>query len=73
MITKEQAMRLQVGDVVESNMFTNADGTPQRFRVNGACKTWKRDTRKFRVPLKRGLYEFATLTEYNCDGFGLQS
>lgn len=41
----------------------NADGTPQRWRVSGALKLWKRTPGRFRLPLKQGMYNYGALTE----------
>ena len=67
-ITLAQAKRLTWNDVLEHITATNADGTPMRFRVNGAVKTWKRDKYRIRVPLKRGLYETGYLVNKSSEG-----
>lgn len=61
-ITLEQAKALQHGDILHSNHYRNADGTCQRWRVNGKVKTWKRSPEKICVPLARGLYQHDYLT-----------
>ena len=71
MITYQQAVLLRRGEILHHVGLKNADGTPARFRVNGACKTWKTRPGQFRVPLKRGMYQHAYLTEHNGDGFVL--
>ena len=58
MITKEQALELYHGQVLYHVSNRNADGTPQRWRVNGKVKTWKTRPDHFRVPLKYGLYGY---------------
>jgi len=70
-MTIEQAKQLSYGDMVHHRTATNADGTPQRFRVNGQPKTWKRSPNRVRVPLKRGMWEYGYLDEYNINGFEL--
>ncbi len=45
----------------------NADGTPQRWRVNGTLKRWKRNHDRIRLPLAHGLYDHYTI--YNLDQF----
>lgn len=62
-ITLKQAKNLVVGQVVYHRHNKNVDGTPQRWRVNGQVKTWKRDPKRVQVPLKYGLYMFGHLTE----------
>jgi len=63
MITLEQAKGLQIGQVIYHAIYRNADGTPQCWRVNGKVKTWKRDSNRIRIPLKRGLYNHGYLDE----------
>ena len=41
------------------------DGSPSKCRVTGACKTWKRTPEKFKLPVKRGLYEYFYISENN--------
>lgn len=53
----EQAKALKVGDIVVFGL--------QRWKVNGAVKLWKRSPEGVKVPLKRGLYDYAYLTENN--------
>lgn len=67
MITLEQAKQLQVGTVLHHCSNKNADGTPQRWKVNGRPKTWKTKPHRVRVPVKHGLYAYDTLTEYDLD------
>ena len=33
-----------------------------RLRANGATKTWKRDTFRYRIPVKAGMYVFSEIT-----------
>jgi hypothetical protein len=44
-----------------------------RWRQNGALKTWKRDTSRFSLPIKRGLKEYEHITEDNAHLFHLSS
>ena len=71
MITIEQAKKLTVGTILYMNNNKNADGTPTRWKVNGAVKTWKRDPARVKVPLKHGLYDYGYLTEDNLSIFEL--
>lgn len=57
MITLDQAKQLKYGQVLYHAHHRNADGTPQRWRVSGKVKIWKRDASRIRVPLKHGLYD----------------
>ena len=60
---KQTAEKLVYGQTLYHLFHRNADGTPQRWRVNGKCKTWKRNPERFQVPLKHGLYNYDYLNE----------
>ena len=64
----KQAKSLYVGQVVYHKTAKNADKTPVRFRVSGAVKTWKRDKKRIKVPVKYGLYYNAYLTNGTVEG-----
>jgi len=68
MITLNQAKNLTYGNQLHHVSLKNADGTPQRFRVSGKVKTWKRDSTRIRVPIKRGLYQNGELTNGTFEG-----
>ena len=68
-MTLVEAKELKYGDVIHHVLYTNLDGTPQRWRVNGNVKTWKRDASRVEVPLKHGLYSYGHLNEGNLDKF----
>ena len=70
-ITLEQAKELKYGVTVHHISATNADGTPQRFRVSGKPKVWKTRPNEVKVPVKRGMYEYGYLTEHNIHEFNL--
>ena len=63
MITLEQAKKLQVGTIVHHTINKNADGTPQRWKVTGKVKIWKKSPEKISIPIKFGLYGYAYITE----------
>ena len=74
MITIEQAKALRRGDIlleypnistVKGKALLLTDEKPKRWKVNGKIKLWKRDTERFELPIKHGLYLYGTLTEYN--------
>ena len=67
MITLEQAKTLRHGTVLHHTINKNADGTPQRWRVSGMPKTWKRDAGRVKVPVKYGLYGNDYITENDLD------
>lgn len=62
-MTLDEAKQLKIGQVLHHTINRNADGTPQRWRVNGAVKVWKRNPNRVRVPIKHGLYAYDYLTE----------
>lgn len=58
-----QALKLKVGQYVYHTEKKNADGkTAMRAKVT-SVKTWKRDSSKIEVHVKRGLKEFAVFNE----------
>ena len=63
-ITLEEAKQLKYGDMIYSNHFQNADGSPVRWRVNGQVKTWKKDPYRIQIPVKHGMYR----NGYLCHG-----
>jgi len=63
-----EAKKLTYRQEVWHKTLKNADGTPKRFRVNGAVKTWKRDPDRIRVPLKHGLYDTGYLVNNTFEG-----
>lgn len=54
-----------------SRVRMNADGSPQRWRVNGKIRTWKTRPNEFRVPVKRGLWEFGYIDHTNIRHFDI--
>ena len=67
MITLEQAKNLKYGQILHHAINENADGTPQRWRVNGKPKTWKTRPNEVKVPVKHGLYNYDYITENDLD------
>lgn len=67
MITLEQAKSLEYGDMLFHTAHKNADGTPQRWKVNGRPKTWKTKPEKVQVPVKHGLRHYDYVTEESLD------
>lgn len=70
-LTLEQAKKLRYGVELHHVRYINADGTPQRWRVNGAVKTWKLSPERVQVPIKRGMYEHSYITQNNLMEFCL--
>lgn len=71
MIKLEHAKYLKYRQVIYHVTERNADGSPQRWRVNGKVKTWKRNANAVEVPLKYGLWGYGYLNENNLDQFCL--
>jgi hypothetical protein len=67
-----QAKNLKADNVVYAIGYYNSDGTAQRFKVCGKPKTWKRNSERVEVILKRGLKEYVLLTELCLDEFSLE-
>lgn len=41
--------------------------TGKRAKVNGRCRTWKREPEKFALPMKHGLYVYFYITPENAN------
>jgi len=67
-ITLEEAKALQYGDILYHASNRNADGSPQRWKVNGRPRTWKTRPNEVRIPIKHGLRHYDYLEE---DSLGL--
>lgn len=64
-ITLAQAKSLRTGTTLYHVRNRNADGSPQRWKVNGSPKTWKRSPERVKVPIKHGLYAYDYITEHD--------
>lgn len=62
-LTLKQAKALKYGTTLYHVSNRNSDGTPQRWRVNGKPKVWKRSPERVQVPVKHGLYSYGYITE----------
>jgi hypothetical protein len=71
MITKEQIMELPLGYELHHRWARNADGTPERWRINGKVQTWKTRPEDFKVPVKYGLYSYGYITHNEVHHFCL--
>jgi len=67
-MTLSDAKKLGYGMILLHKKLINADGTPMRFKVNGAVKTWKRDKKRIRIPVKYGLYDCGEITNGTFEG-----
>ena len=72
MITLEQAKNLKLGQTVYHVTNKNADGSKQRWRINGKVKTWKRSPEKVQIPIKHGLYSNDYITEQNLNFISIE-
>lgn len=70
MLTLEQCKALHAGQTLYHAENRNADGTPQRWVVNGNVRTWARDASRIHVPLKHGLYSYDAI-DSEADGLWL--
>ena len=64
-------MELHHGQVIYTHVYSNADGTPQRWRINGKTKVWKTRPDDFEVPLKYGMYDHGYLSQNNASVYHL--
>lgn len=62
-ITLREAKALRPGTILHHTKNKNADGSPQRWKVNGKVKTWKTRPNDVKVPIKHGLYAYGYITE----------
>jgi hypothetical protein len=71
MVTRDEA--LTADRFHYAGMFGDAPkcavGKPERWRRNGATKTWKTRPDDFRVPVKFGLREYSYIDHDNADDF----
>lgn len=70
-LTLEEAKALRTGTTIYMINHTNRDGSPVRWKVNGAVKTWKTKPDLVQVPLKHGLRDYGYLTQDNLGEFSL--
>lgn len=64
-MTLQEAKSVKLGQVLYSVIHKNADGSPQRWRVNGRIKTWKKSPERIQIPVKYGLRHYDYVTEKN--------
>lgn len=65
MLTKQIAVTLRHGQILNHVTRTNKKGEPLHCRVNGVCKVWKTKPDEFQLPVKAGLYEYGYITAEN--------
>lgn len=71
-MTLNEAKKLTYGQVIYYCGAFNADGTPQRWRVNGKVKLWKTRPKEIKIPIKWGLYHYDYIDEHSIDMFFLE-
>ena len=62
-MTLEEAKGLKIGQTLYHTTIRGSDNKPERWRVNGKVKTWKRKPEVVRVPIKHGLCDYSYLTQ----------
>lgn len=60
------------GTILYHKYLCNADGSPMRFKVNGACQAFKRNLNNARLPWKHGLWSYGYITSSNVGEFQIQ-
>lgn len=82
-LTVEQALALKYGDYVHydchcKHRYHKRTGKAlvpiiviEVWKVNGKVKRWKRTPGKFMVPIRRGLYTYDYITEWNYENYHL--
>lgn len=62
-ITLKQAKASKPGTILHHTTNKNADGTPERWKVDGKPKTWKTRPGEVKIPVKHGMYDYGYVTE----------
>jgi hypothetical protein len=69
MITLMQAKNLRRGTTLYHVYHRQGPkkAEPERWKVNGQPKTWKRSPERIQIPVKHGMYGFGYITERDLD------
>lgn len=70
-LTFDRAKTLKVGEILYHSIHKNADGTPERWKVNGKVKRWVRNPNRIHVPLKHGFRDYDYFNEGDFDTKGI--
>lgn len=70
-MTLQDLTELEYGMRLVHRTLKNADGSPMRFKVNGAPQAFKRNIQNVRVPWKHGLWDYGYITAQNAEDFEL--
>ncbi len=63
-MTIDEARNVKPGQILYHVNNSNSHGSPQRWKVNGQVKTWKKDPSRIRIPVKMGLYAYDAIDEH---------
>jgi len=63
---KTQISTLKKGQIIYHKTLTNYDQTPRRYKIT-SIKTWKTRPGVYLMGLKRGLYEYHKVNEYELE------
>jgi hypothetical protein len=66
-LTVAQVKKMTGNETIYLIGYYNADGSPTTYRQNGKIQFWKTRPEDFRIPVKRGLYEYGEVTPRNMD------
>jgi hypothetical protein len=66
-LTVAQVKKMKGNETIYMIGHYNADGSPMNYRQNGKIQFWKTRPDDFRIPVKRGLYEYGEVTPRNMD------
>jgi hypothetical protein len=72
-ITLEEAKNLHHGQVLYHRYLKDSQKAPQRWRVSGKVKIWKRSPERVKVPIKWGLWGYDYITDKNLENFSLDA
>lgn len=62
-MTRDELIAVKKGTILHENGCTKARVV--RWKVNGACKTWKSRPDDFSLPVKHGMYVYSHITPEN--------
>ena len=65
MIIVTALLNIHLKELKNHALITGNNNEVYRVKINGMVKTWKRDTSRFAVPVKYGLYEYDTIETLN--------
>lgn len=69
-MTRQEAINTRHRQYLYHVTEKDSQGRPSRVRVNGMCKTWKRND-NFRLPVKYGLFNCFYITPSNAANWSI--